>query len=312
MPKIRLPRHSRERVTSLRCLRQCGLVLYRAGNNAIDHDGIEHAGYLAFLSMLALFPFLVFLVTLTGLVGESASGVHFITLLFDTLPPHLVDALRPRVQEILTGPPQGLLTLAILGAIWTSSSAVEGYRTILNRAYHVKAVPRYWVRRLASIGQLLIFSFLILTLMLILVLAPVAMQKLPLFEMGPNGVDLRAALHLLGSQGLKLVATGLLVLMAANVYYILPNVKLSYRSTLPGALLTAFGWMGAASLFSSYLSGVNRINLIYGSLGGIIAALLFFYVTNMIFIYGAELNYLVQQQVAEWRSMRVAQKPDQQ
>lgn len=297
--------------TSLNCFRQFGLVLYRAGYNAIEHDGIEHAGYLAFLSMLALFPFLVFLVTLTGLVGESASGVHFITLLFDTLPPHLVDALRPRVQEILTGPPQGLLTLAILGAIWTSSSAVEGYRTILNRAYHVKTVPRYWVRRLASIGQLLVFSFLILTLMLVLVLAPVAVQGLPLFELSSGG-DVGAMLHLLGSTGLKLVAMGLLVLMAASVYYILPNVKISYRATLPGALLTAFGWIGSASLFSGYLSGVNRINLIYGSLGGIIATLLFFYVTNLIFIYGAELNYLIQQWVAAWRLARIPQEPDQQ
>ncbi len=298
-----------------RCLRKFGHVLYRAGHNSIEHDGVEHAGYLAFLSMLALFPFLVFLVTLTGLVGQSGTGVRFVSLLFDTLPPHLVDALRPRVQEILTGPPQGLLTLAILGAIWTSSSAVEGYRTILNRAYHVRNVPRYWVRRLASIGQLLIFSVLILTLILILVVAPVAMQHLPLVTLGPQGIDLSVLMHVLGSVGVRLATFLLLVVMSANVYYILPNTRLSYRSTLPGATLTALGWMGAAGLFSAYLSGVNRINLIYGSLGGVIAALLFFYVTNLIFIYGAELNYLMQQWVGEMRAQsrlrRQALPPDQ-
>ncbi len=268
---------------------QLGHLCYRAGDNAIEHDAIEHAGYLAFLGMLAMFPFLFFLVALTGLVGASATGAHLITFLFDHLPPHLVDAVRPRVQEILTGPPQGLLTLAILGAIWTSSSAVEGYRTILNRAYHVKNVPRYWVRRLVSIGQLLVFSFLVLTLMLVLVIVPVALKKLPL----SGGTEIWEVLQLLGSTGVRLGTLLLLILTAANVYYILPNTKHRFRAMLPGAVLTAVGWMGATTLFSHYLSGVNRINLIYGSLGGVIATLLFFYVTNLIFIYGAELNYLL-------------------
>src|SRR5580693_249774 len=90
--------------------------------NTINHDGIEHAGYLAFLGLLALFPFLVFMVAVIGVIGQGESGAAFITSLLQALPEHITAALKPRVVEIISGPPQGLLTVSILGAIWTASS----------------------------------------------------------------------------------------------------------------------------------------------------------------------------------------------
>ena len=272
-----------------------GWLLWRAADNGVEHDGIEHAGYLAFLSLLALFPFLVFIVALTGFVGASDTGAHFVNFLFDNLPPHLADALRPRVHEIISGPPQGLLTLAILGAIWTSSSAVEGYRTVLNRAFHVANVPSYWTRRATSILQLLMFAFLLVIGMIILVVVPVALERLPLLAHG----GLKQLLEILGGHGVRALTVLLITAMAANLYYVLPNTRLMWRDVAPGALVTGLGWMMAADLFSTYLSGVNRINLIYGSLGGIIAVLIFFYVANLIFIFGAEFNHLL----AQWRAL---------
>lgn len=129
---------------------------YKALYNTIYHDGFELAGYLAFLGVLALFPFLVFTLALAGFVGEGRAGAEFIHLLTNVLPPDMMKALSPRIAEIMSGPPQGLITVSILGAIWTSSSAVEGYRTVLNRAYHVLTPPSYIFRRLWSIAQILL------------------------------------------------------------------------------------------------------------------------------------------------------------
>ena len=58
-------------------------------------------------------------------------------------------------------------------------------------------------------------------------------------------------------------------------------------------------WIAAARLLSLYLLRFNPANLIYGSLGSVIAALLFFYVGNVIFIYGAEFNYLLKVALGE-------------
>ena len=264
-------------------------LFYKAGYNTINHDGIEHAGYLAFLGLLALFPFLVFVVAIAGFMGTGQAGTEFVNYLFSYLPQHVVNGLRPRIEEITSGPPQGLLTVAILGAIWTASSAVEGYRTVLNRAYHVETPPAYIWRRLLSIAQLLIFSFILVICMILLVVTPIIWHKL---ETTLGFSDLSST-HGNFSNYFFIITLFVMFIGVSNLYYILPNIKQRWVSVFPGALIVVFLWLASASLFSSYLSHFDQVNLIYGSLGGIIAALLFFYIINVIFIYGAEFNYLL-------------------
>lgn len=262
-------------------------AFYRAAHNLVVHDGFELAGYLAFLELLAMFPFMVFVVALAGFMGEGHAGTEFIKLIFAELPTNMVRALQPRVAEIISGPPQGLLTLSIVGAIWTSSSAVEGYRTVLNRAYHVGTPPAYILRRLLSIAQILILSFAIVSAMIMLVMLPILWTK---FE-----TLFGKTLPLSSDTGelLAWLSVGVIFLVAAFAYYILPNIKQSLLSVVPGAALATLLWIVGARLLSLYLSQFNQVNLIYGSLGGVIAALLFFYTSNLIFIYGAEFNYLL-------------------
>jgi len=255
--------------------------------STIYHDGIEHAGYLAFLGLLAMFPFLVFMVAVIGVLGQGAAGTEFITYLLNALPKHLTAALQPRIVEIVSGPPQGLLTFAILGAIWTASSAVEGLRTVLNRAYHVETPPAYWLRRSLSILQLLIFTFITIVAMILVVAIPLLLHEIEsLFR-----IAIIPENHAYVSRMVFVISVGVLFVTISAIYYTVPNIKQSFISVAPGAAVAVLGWMGAAYTFTLYLSNFNQVNLIYGSLGGIIAALVFFYVCNMIFIFGAEFNY---------------------
>jgi membrane protein len=96
----------------------------------------------------------------------------------------------------------------------------------------------------------------------------------------------------------------LLFVAISYIYYLLPNIKQRLISVVPGAALVVVLWIGAAYLFTLYLSNFNQVNLIYGSLGGVIAALVFFYICNIIFIFGAELNY----QIVELLGLRVVER----
>ena len=143
-----------------------------AYSTVMEHDGVEHAGYLAFLGLLALFPFLVFLASVIGVIGQGEQGAAFISSILQALPADITAAIKPRILEIISGPPQGLLTISICGAIWTASSAVEGIRTVLNRAYRVHTPPAYPLRRLLSIAQLMLFTSIIIMGMLLVVTLP--------------------------------------------------------------------------------------------------------------------------------------------
>ena len=101
--------------------------------NLINHDGVEHAGYMSFITLLSFFPFLIFVMSVTGFIGQSDQGKELIHIILNNMPYYLTQTLNPRIEEIVSGPPTSLLTISILGVIWTSSSTVEGIRTILNK-----------------------------------------------------------------------------------------------------------------------------------------------------------------------------------
>ncbi len=272
----------------------------RALINTIKHDGVEHAGYLAFLGLLSLFPFLVFVFAVAGVLGQGETGAEFITTVLQAVPRDVTAALQPRIIEIISGPPQGLLTISILGTIWTASSALEGLRTILNRAYHVTTPPAYLLRRLMSVIELLTFASIMIGGMLLMVFIPLALRHLE----NILGIYFISEHETAWSKIVLAASIAMVFFAVCGIYYMLPNIKQRFISVAPGALIVVVLWMIAAYLFTLYLSHFEQVNLVYGSLGGIIVALIFFYICNMIFIYGAEFNY----QIVQLVGMRVTER----
>lgn len=253
--------------------------------DTIRQDGIEHAGYLAFLSILSLFPFLIFLIAIIGFFGASNLGISAIHQVLDSLPKEMVEALAPRIDEIISGPPQSFLTLAIIGVIWTASSSVEGCRTFLNRAYRISSPPPYIWRRFVSFFEFFVIVFLIIIAIFVFVIAPSAMIKIEQsfslrFNVDYDFFGLRYPLIFM----VLTAATSLL-------YYALPNAKQRITQTIPGSILAVTLWFVVERIFEFYLDNFHQVNLVYGSLAGIIISLLFFYFISLIFIVGAEFNY---------------------
>jgi membrane protein len=278
--------------------------VYRAGYDTVMHDGIEHAGYLAFLGLLALFPFLVFVVALLAAIDPNTELAANFIRAFSKLPAEVARALEPRILEITSGPPQGLLTLAIVGTLWTASSAIEGLRTILNRAYQVRTPPHYLFRRSLSVLQLIIFACTVIIGTLLLLTLPVVLAGMDAL-VGWLGFDLHPEARF-WSRAAYGISLFLLVTLVAWTYYAIPNIRQRWLSVWPGAFITVLGWMLAARLFVLFLNYSHQLTLVYGSLGGVIGALIFFYICNIIFIFGAEFNH----HISAWAGMKVVERED--
>ncbi len=265
--------------------------LYKSVIRMINHDGIEHSGYMSFMVLLSIFPFFIFILAFTGFFGASEIGEKFIQLALENMPAQSIDSIRTRVKELITTPPQGLLTLAIIGSLWTSSSFVECLRTILNRVYEITSPPNYFLRRMLSIAQFLFISTVICLAMLLLIIIPIGLQKIPQFM---NLIqDYKTILNL--SRYFLIFLS--LFFTVCSLYYLIPNIKLQFLEVIPGALLSVFLWVLSGYLLSTYLVYYNQLDIIYGSLGSIIVTLIFFYIVNMIFILGAEFNYLMKHNI---------------
>jgi membrane protein len=264
-------------------------LLFKVFKNAtvdmFDQDGVEHSGYIAFLCLLSFFPAVIFAVMIAGLVGESQLGTSAIQAFMENIPENMANALRPIIAEIISGPSQGIVSVAFIGIIWTASSAIEGLRTILNKAYHVSSPPIYVLRRLLSIFHFLVFVVAIMATVFAFVLFPIVWKSIN--EM----LGLGDTINLEFLNNSYLILFGVLFAITSMAYYVIPNIKLRWKFILPGAFITVIGWLFSGKIFGYYLAHFSQFNVIYGSLGGIVVSLIFFYIMSMIFVWGAEFNY---------------------
>lgn len=274
------------------------IVGFKAAENLVNHDGVEHAGYMSFLTILSLFPFMVFIMAVTGFIGNSILGSEILNAIERTLPADLTQALLPRINEIRSGPPSSLLTISIIGTIWTASSSFEGLRTILNRVYNVGSLPSYFFRRIRSIFEFLIISIVLIVGTAVLIWLPYLLDILQSIIGGNAALDsLFAKIHTIEYylngffRGIFIFI--ILFLSVSFVYYQIPNTKMKFSQQIPGTVLVVISWYLCAQCLRLYFTYFNQVNVIYGSLVGIIAALLFFFFIHMILIWGAEFNYLL-------------------
>lgn len=254
--------------------------------DTVEHNGIEHSGYLAFLSFFSLFPFLIFIFSITGLIGASSYGVYLIETIMSIMPQNLSFIIVPRIKEIIVGPPNAFLTIAIVGIIWTASSIMEGCRTILNRAYRINHTPSYFLRRLRAIVEFMIISIFLITITFLFVITPNLLMKL---YNDNYYIDylLDGSIFYLR----KLIIFLSLVFTVLLLNYILPSQKQKIYNLLPGSLITVFSWIVIKKVLILSFFFNAQFNVIYGSLAGIIFFLLLFYIGSMSFIIGAEFNY---------------------
>ncbi|AGZ78813.1 ribonuclease [Anaplasma marginale str. Gypsy Plains] len=288
----------RSAVVSLCVYELCATIFERAGaflrcaGLAIAdfrrHDGLVYSGYLAFIFLLATFPFLVFFTAMTS-TALNVLDKHedflqgLVTSLLSELPHETIAALLPRINEILSGPPQSLLTVAVVGIVWTASSAIEGMRTVLNKAFRVSAPPPYILGRMLSILQFLVIVLVMMFSVLFIVFVPIVLDVL----------DQKWGYLCYIKYTLSEV---ILCLSVALLYFMVPNTRQRIGVILPGAVVVTILWTASSFTFSWYLSNFRVLHTMYGNLSGIIASMLFFYILSIFFIYGAELSYRLSKQ----------------
>ncbi|MDH5796083.1 MAG: YihY/virulence factor BrkB family protein [Anaplasmataceae bacterium] len=262
--------------------------LYYALNDLIKHDGIEHAGYLSFLTLLAIFPFF-FIFTIVSvniteiLTSHYTYSLNEIENIISTIfPSEIYKEILPELDKFLQIKiNNSTIFLLSMSSIWTASSSIEGLRTILNKSYRIHNPPTYILRRLLSIVQFLLF-------ILIILITTSTIAFFPLIEIIVKKYNISFINIYINY---TIIACTILILIIA-IYKILPNKKLKIKEILPGSFLVLISWFVASKVFSYYIKGVFfQLNVIYGSFVSIILFLLFFYIIYMLLIYGAEFNF---------------------
>ena len=251
----------------------------------VYNDGFIHAGNLAYLSILALFPFFILAAAVAHLLGQSQDAQLTVMNVLRRLPPDVADTLRAPIQEVLNARTGMLLWLGALVGLWTAASFVETIRDILRRAFGVKFCAPFWEYRLGSI--LLILGAVIV--LMIAFAASVALSSVHhvLVEWFPFAQGIGTTLGIY-----RLVPAATLFVTFYGLFYALTPAR--YRrpecKKWPGALLITAWWLATAEILPNVLGLLGGYSLTYGSLAGVMIALLFFFVVGVGVVMGAELN----------------------
>jgi membrane protein len=284
-------------------LRLAAQILWQAIVHLVNDGGLTYAGHIAFMTLFSSFPFLIFLTTLAAEIGQMEAVREFVSIALSALPEEVSAAIRPAIEEVMSTRRTGLMTVSILAALWATSSGLEALREALNKAYGVEETRPIWLLRLQSLAFTIIFSIGIILVMLVLVIGPVLWSYVaPLLDVPWEWGWIYEAVR-------YFVGVALLYLLVALLYRWLPSRHLPRREILPGAAVTVVLWLALASLFSFYLRNLGRFSVTYGSLGGIVITLLFFYLSAVIFIFGAEINSARRRaEAARLRAQRAAER----
>jgi membrane protein len=260
-------------------------VLYDAAAHFLDDDGWAIASHVALSILASMFPFLIFLTALAGFFGSQNLADEAVSTLLQTWPQQVAEPIAGEIHNVLTQTRGGILTIGVVLAIYFSSRGVEAVRIALNRAYEVRDSRPWWLLRLESIVFVLIGALALLTLGLLVVLAPLIWTGVLHFMPG------LAPLSRVFTFVRLAVASLVLLLALVLVHKLLPAGRRSLRDTAPGILLTFTMWTAAGIAFGSYLAEFARSYVsTYAGLASVMIAIVFLYWIASIFILGGELN----------------------
>ncbi len=249
-----------------------------------DDDATHMAAGVAYYAILSLFPLLLGLIALFSLLLESETVQENLFDFFQTYLPSSTDVLESNIKAVirLRG---GLGLLSLIGLLWASSAIFGAITRAVNRAWDIDHDRPFYIAKLRH----LVMALGVGILFLLSLSATTALEVLGRVELpfvGRLSFLENAAINL-GTRFLPFLFTITIFLI---IYKFIPNTKTFWRYVWPGALLAAILFEIAKSLFVFYLNNFADYQAVYGSVGAVIALLVWTYISAFVLILGAEFS----------------------
>ena len=261
-----------------------GELLKRTLKETNDDDCLGLAAQLAYYFFLAVFPAVLFILALASFFPLTNFIDDMVRTLRPIAPPDVLRFFEEQLRRLSNAGSGSILTIGMLGALWSSSAAVVAIVGSLNRAYDIEEGRPWWKVRLTAIGLTIALALLVLSSFTLIVIGPTLAEHFasslglgPVFEWAWKILQWPLAF------GLVSIAVGL-------VYYFAPDAEQDWAWITPGAVIGTLLWVLVSLALKVYVANFTDYNATYGAVGGVIVLLLWFYVSGLAILVGAELN----------------------
>ncbi|HTM34306.1 MAG TPA: YihY/virulence factor BrkB family protein [Vicinamibacterales bacterium] len=260
-----------------------GELIKRTIKEANADNVLGLAAQLAYYFLLALVPAIVFIVALTSFFPADTIE-RMAQAMGGFVPASMMDILQQQLDSLRERQDGGLLSFGLLMAVWSSSAAMVAVTDALNRAYDIDEARPWWKVRLTAIGLTVGLALFVITAFTLVVAGP------ELAESIAARVGLGEAFTMAWKVVQWPVAFAFVTLAIGLINYYGPDADQDWVWITPGAVLAAVLWLIASLAFRFYVTNFTDYNATYGSLGGVIILMLWFYISSLAILVGAELN----------------------
>lgn len=248
----------------------------------------DWAAALTYYGLLSLFPALIAMVSLIGIFGDPKSTTSSLTEIITEIgPASAAETFEGPIESITksSGTAGIALVLGIAAALWSASGYTGAFMRASNIIYETPEGRPFWkLRPLQILVTLLMIVMMTLLAVSLVLTGPIVSAVAEPLGIGPTAVDV-------WNIAKWPVMVLVFLLMLAILYYASPNVKLrGFKWVTPGSLVAIVVWIVASALFGFYVSNFGSYDKTYGTLGGMIALLIWFWISNLAILFGHQLN----------------------
>ena len=248
----------------------------------------DWAAALTYYGVLAMFPALIALVSIVGLVFEPKQVTDALNQVVGQLgPASAVETLKGPIESITADKGRAgiMLIVGIVLALWSASGYVGAFMRASNVMHEVDEGRPIWkLRPLQMVVTLAMILLLTLAAVAVIVTGPVAEAVGGAIGVGDTAVTV-------WNIAKWPVLLAIVALMLSVLFFAAPNAKLDgFKFITPGAIVAVVVWLIASAAFAFYVANFSSYDKTYGTLGGVVAFLVWLWITNVAILFGAELN----------------------
>lgn len=263
-------------------------TLKRTAGEFREDNLTDWAAALTYYGLLSLFPALIAMVSLLGLFGDPRTTTSGLTEIITSIGPEsAAQTFEGPINSVVSNQSAAgfAFVFGLLVALWSASGYIGAFMRASNVIYETEEGRPFWKLRPLQLAVTLTMVVAMALLALGLVLTgPIVEAVAEPVGLGNTAVDI-------WSIAKWPVMVAIFVLMVDLLYYASPNAKLrGFRWVTPGCLVALAAWAVVSAAFAFYVANFGSYDKTYGTLGGLVALLVWLWISNLAILFGHQLN----------------------
>jgi membrane protein len=268
-------------------LKNIGSFLKELASRYSQHSVSAYSAQMAFFLMLSIFPFFIFLFTVLGKL--SINSDLLIMVLENFFPKEVHQLTIDFIEKNIVVEGNSLVSISILGIIWSASKGVRALMVSLNKAYEIKETRSFFIVKALDM------AYTVLIVIVILLLLTLPNIGVGVFKFFSRYVDINWEIFETYNLVKRILIPTTLTLLMGLIYMYVPNIKLKVKDVIWGTVFSIVGWSVLSYFFTIFVNEFANYRVVYGSLATVIILMFWLYFSSILLIVGGEINSIIQE-----------------